>query len=64
MLELVNITGHGPIDGPNKDATLEVRGTISPLDETAGADIHVSGKNVVGEPRSSAACRHSRRRRS
>lgn len=49
MLEIVSITGHGAPDGPNANAKLEVHGTISPLDETAGADIHVSGRRVTAD---------------
>ena len=49
MLEIVGITGHGPLAGPNGEATLAVNGTISPLDETAGADIHITGRNVQAE---------------
>ncbi|HEX8323995.1 MAG TPA: hypothetical protein VF595_08775 [Tepidisphaeraceae bacterium] len=51
MLEIVSVTGRGPEGGPNADAQLEVHGTISPLDETAGADISVVGKNVRAERR-------------
>lgn len=49
MLEIVGVTGHGPLSGPNGEATLSVNGTISPLDESAGADIHVTGRNVQAE---------------
>ena len=51
MLELVSITGRGDVNGPNAAAELNVHGTISPLDESAGADIHVSGRGVTAEPR-------------
>ena len=51
MLEIVDVTGHGPVAGPNANAVLNVRGTISPLDETAGADIHVTGRDINAEPR-------------
>lgn len=51
LLEIVSVTGRGPIGGPNEDARLNVHGTISPLDETAGADIHITGKNVKAERR-------------
>ena len=48
-LELVSITGHGVRGGVNENARMEVHGTITPLDESAGADIHVRGTGVTGD---------------
>lgn len=51
MLEIVSIKGRGYTGGPNEHATLELSGRISPLDDTARADIKVTGQNIVSEPR-------------
>ncbi len=50
MLEIVSIIGHGYTGGANENATLEVNGKISPLDNTSGASITVKGRNMVSEP--------------
>lgn len=49
-LQVIALKGHGYRGGANEDATVEVMGTVSPLDENAGADIVVRGQNLVSEP--------------
>lgn len=48
-LRIVSIKGYGYQGGANENATVEVSGTVSPLDDHAGADILVRGENLVSE---------------
>ena len=43
MMKILSIQGNGPIGSINEKATLNVSGTITPLDDEAGADIVVRG---------------------
>lgn len=48
-LQIVSLKGRGYRGGANENATVEVMGTVSPLDENAGADIVVRGQDLVSE---------------
>lgn len=47
MLEIVSLTGQGYAGGGNEKATVEMVGKITPLDDTASADITVRGRGIV-----------------
>lgn len=48
-LRIVSMKGYGYQGGANENAMVEVTGTVSPLDDHAGADILVRGENLVSE---------------
>ncbi len=50
MLEIVSLTGKGYRGGANENAVVSVTGKVSPLDENAGSDILIRGKDLVSEP--------------
>lgn len=47
MLEIVSLAGQGYAGGGNEKATVEMVGKITPLDDTASADIVVRGRGIV-----------------
>jgi hypothetical protein len=51
VLEIVDLAGRGYKGGLNENAAVHINGRISPLDETAGADIVIRGKGIRNEPR-------------
>lgn len=50
-LELASIRVRGIDGGANENASLQITGNISPLDERAGFDIRIAGHNLKSEPR-------------
>ncbi|HEX8343035.1 MAG TPA: hypothetical protein VF624_19185, partial [Tepidisphaeraceae bacterium] len=55
LLEIVEMSGRGYAGGLNEAAQIHVSGRITPLDETAGADVVIRGRGVRNEPRLLAA---------
>jgi len=50
-LDIVSVRGHGYDGGANEKGRVEITGRIMPLDDRAGVDVRIVGKNVKSEPR-------------
>jgi hypothetical protein len=49
-IRILNVVAHGPPDGPNATAVVNLSGFIGPLGQVAGAQVEVTGTGVSNDP--------------